>query len=319
VAEADPEVEAFPTFEDLDTIEGLDSLDGLPPFSTGNTPPAPAAVPSSALFGEEEHRRNTPAALSVPASSRPVPTSPRRATATAGLRLGKRNTPVGPWGSDPNRSLTPVADSAPATMGDPQRVPKPPPATGTSVTPIPPRSWPSGLEGDLDGDFPAGALITAPESRAPRSPRLDFPQPPVSEPAPSSLHDRAREMTALFDAGNHSSALVLAESVLVSDPNHALARRCADACRERLTEKYLGSLGGRENIPRVTMDAEEIRWLSLDHRAGFLLSFIDGSMSIDEALDVSSMPELDALRIMFELRMQGVIEIAEPNRRPGRR
>jgi hypothetical protein len=42
-------------------------------------------------------------------------------------------------------------------------------------------------------------------------------------------------------------------------------------------------------------------------------------MSIDEALDVSSMPELDALRIMFELRMQGVIEIAEPNRRPGRR
>ena len=126
-------------------------------------------------------------------------------------------------------------------------------------------------------------------------------------------------MAALFDARNYSNALVLAESVLVSDPAHAHARRCADTCRDKLTEKYLGRLGGRHNVPRVTVSAEEIRWLSLDHRAGFLLSSIDGSMSLDEVLDVSSMPELDALRIMFELRMQGVIEIVEPNRRPGRR
>jgi hypothetical protein len=125
-------------------------------------------------------------------------------------------------------------------------------------------------------------------------------------------------MQALFDARNYSSALVLAESVLLADPNHAQARRCAESCREVLTEKYLSNLGGRSNVPRVTMAAEEMRWLSLDHRAGFLLSFIDGSMSIDEVLDVSSMPELDALRIMFELRMQGVIEISEPMRRPRR-
>ena len=67
------------------------------------------------------------------------------------------------------------------------------------------------------------------------------------------------------------------------------------------------------------MGSEELRWLSLDHRAGFLLSFVDGSMSIEEVLDVSSMPELDVLRIMFELRQQGVIEIEEPPARPGRR
>ena len=85
-----------------------------------------------------------------------------------------------------------------------------------------------------------------------------------------------------------------------------------------LGQKYLARLGGRDRIPRVIMSAEEMRVLSLDHRAGFLLSFIDGSMSIEEVLDGSSMPELDALRIMFELRMEGVIEIAEPNRRPAR-
>jgi hypothetical protein len=140
----------------------------------------------------------------------------------------------------------------------------------------------------------------------------------VSEPAPMSAVDRVREMLSLFDANNYSSALVLAESVLVSDPGNEAARRCAESCRESLGQKYLGRLGGRTGIPRVIMPPEEMRWLSLDHRAGFLLSSIDGSMSVDEVLDVCSMPELDALRIMFDLREQGVIEIAEPYRRPRR-
>jgi hypothetical protein len=42
-------------------------------------------------------------------------------------------------------------------------------------------------------------------------------------------------------------------------------------------------------------------------------------MSIDEVLDASSMPALDALRMMYDLHEQGAIEIVEPNRRPGRR
>src|SRR6202012_386269 len=100
---------------------------------------------------------------------------------------------------------------------------------------------------------------------------------PVSEPAPSSIAHRVHEMEALFEAQSWSSALVVAESVLVGDPNHAEARRCAAGCREKLAEKYLSNLGGRDNVPRVAMGAEEIRWLALDHRAGFLLSFIDGS------------------------------------------
>ncbi len=126
-------------------------------------------------------------------------------------------------------------------------------------------------------------------------------------------------MTTLFEARNYLGAVVLAETVLAAAPDHAQARRCAESCREMLAQRYLTRLGGRENIPRVTMSAEEMRVLSLDHRAGFLLSFVDGSMSIDEVLDVSAMPELDALRMMFELRMQGVIEFVEPTRRPGRR
>ncbi|APR75079.1 TPR domain protein [Minicystis rosea] len=140
---------------------------------------------------------------------------------------------------------------------------------------------------------------------------LDMAPTPIDE-SPNSVIDQVREMQQRFEAKNYGGALVLAESVLISDPDHTGAKRTADSCRELLGEKYLGSLGGRRSVPRVAMPPEEMRFLSLDHRAGFLLSFIDGSMSVEEVLDVSSMPELEALRIMFELRQQGVIELEVP-------
>jgi len=143
--------------------------------------------------------------------------------------------------------------------------------------------------------------------------------PLAIEPAPSSMDDSVREMLGRFTAGNFTGALVLAEGLLVSDPAHTIARQTADRCRAQLGEKYLSSLGDRSAIPRVVISQEEMRWLTLDHRAGFLLSFIDGSTTIGEVLDGSAMSELEALRIMFELRQQGAIEIQEPPRRARRK
>lgn len=140
-----------------------------------------------------------------------------------------------------------------------------------------------------------------------------------ADDAPSSAAEHLREMVARFDGRNYGGALVLAESVLVGDPDNPVARRVAEGSRDKLGEKYLSSLGGKDGVPRVAMSPDEMRDLSLDHRAGFLLSFIDGSMSVEEVLDVSCMPALDALRMMFELRQQGAIEIDEPPPRPARR
>jgi hypothetical protein len=52
---------------------------------------------------------------------------------------------------------------------------------------------------------------------------------------------------------------------------------------------------------------EQLRWLSIDHRAGFLLSHVDGVSSLEMILDVSGMPLLDALKILAELQQQRVI------------
>jgi hypothetical protein len=127
------------------------------------------------------------------------------------------------------------------------------------------------------------------------------------------------ELGARLEEGDYEGVLTLAERLLALDPCDARALGAADAARERLVEARWEALGGRRRVPCVTMTPEDIRWLSLDHRAGFLLSCIDGRMSLEEVLDVATMPEFDALRLIGELHAGGVISFDPPGPRSGRR
>ncbi len=127
-----------------------------------------------------------------------------------------------------------------------------------------------------------------------------------SPPPPTDPFDDVRE---LYDAGDFRSALVMAEALLDTEPSNAEAIACAASCRETLSQKYLSRLGGLAKVLRVAMPPEEIRWLSLDHKAGFLLSCIDGASTIEEVLDVACMQEFEAIRILHDFRELGVIEI----------
>lgn len=48
-------------------------------------------------------------------------------------------------------------------------------------------------------------------------------------------------------------------------------------------------------------------WLNLNHRAGFILSQIDGSVSYDDIIALSGMPRLDTLKILSDLISNKVI------------
>lgn len=46
---------------------------------------------------------------------------------------------------------------------------------------------------------------------------------------------------------------------------------------------------------------------NLDHRAAFVLRFFDGMSTIEDVLDASGLPRIDALRILDELLQSKVI------------
>ncbi len=175
-----------------------------------------------------------------------------------------------------------------------------------------------GLNRHGEGHFPPASNpgVTL-ESMAP-----NISAPPLSDPrrdplafsgrfssAPPEDKNADQRMKERFAMGDFSGALEVAEQILRERPNNSEALSLAKRCREVLVDMYSSRLSGLHRVPQIAMGPDQIRWLSLDHRAGFLLSMIDGISSIDDLLDVSGMKKVDALRILCELLDQKVISL----------
>jgi hypothetical protein len=251
---------------------------------TDTTPPAPPrAAPAPLTLAPDEY---------FSLDSAPPP-APRSADSTAPYAA------VLP--EDAQTALT--ARPAPPTI--PARSPGVPPKSA-SLT---------GLElADLDS---IGSLRIEPrfEPSARHDPRdpvleLSFDEPerkPVfKEPDGGAVGD----MKDRYAMGDFSGALVIAEGIIGTFPDDPEAPRYAQSCRDVLTQMYSARLGSLDQVVAVAVPSDQIRWLTLDHRAGFLLSLIDGGSTVDQILDISGMTRLDALRIMYQLLDQRVISLS---------
>lgn len=203
----------------------------------------------------------------------------------------------------------PDLDTAPANLGAAQKKTVParegpreavrrtgPAFTGHSAADRPAhedRITPLGLDLDVVSAFAEVSDGAEDEHSRPTSP---------GDPLIGEARDR-------YATGDYSGALVVAEGILATDPENVQARRYADNCRQVLEQMFTAKLGPLDQRPRVALTGDRLRWLSLDHRAGFLLSLIDGSSTVEELLDISGMPRFEALRTLCELLEQNVIAL----------
>jgi hypothetical protein len=240
--------------------------------------------------------------------------------------------------SIPTREPPPRLPSDPplisVRVGDTLDTPAPPssavfdPQDSAAKSTLPPpgrptqRPEPTGLElMDLVASPATSRSPTAAQpARDPRDPVLELdlsdvarsgPPPVVLVPA-RAKSERDAQITAMKDRyamGDFTGALVVAEDMLELDADDIDAQRYAQTCRDVLTQMYSARLGALSQHVRVAVPGDQIRWLSLDHRAGFVLSLIDGSSTVEELLDISGMNRLDALRIIYTLFDQRVIAL----------
>ncbi len=132
---------------------------------------------------------------------------------------------------------------------------------------------------------------------------------PAPEPArPASDVDvwmqGARELHAL---GDFSGSLEMIEKILKVDPSHPEAREYLQQNEATLIAMYESKLGSMGRIPRLAIKPEEVLWLNLDHRAGFLLAQVDGAVNFEDLFALSGLPRLDTARILATLLHEGVI------------
>jgi len=132
------------------------------------------------------------------------------------------------------------------------------------------------------------------------------PGPEITE---RTIEDPGAEMRERFSLGDYTGALEMAELLLAEDPANLEAAECGENCRTVLEGMYAARLGPLDRVPMVLVPRTQMRWLSMDHRAGFILSLVDGSSTVEMILDVCGMPRLDALRILHELVQQKIVAL----------
>jgi len=93
-----------------------------------------------------------------------------------------------------------------------------------------------------------------------------------------------------------------------------LAPRCESRSGARVDDQPAsGVIFKREmldSVPRLAVSTRELMAMPLDHRAGFIASFVDGIFTVEMIVDASAMPADEALALLGELAARGVIVLS---------
>jgi serine/threonine protein kinase len=123
--------------------------------------------------------------------------------------------------------------------------------------------------------------------------------------------ERARQALGL---GDLNLAVSYAESALrvAEGFDSAAARLMVDSEEmliDHILETRLGSLGHRLSVTGVPSSLN----LRVSPEQAFLLSRVDGGVTVEEALDLSPMPRRDTLRLLVEMLRDGLIAVVSPS------
>jgi CRP-like cAMP-binding protein len=132
---------------------------------------------------------------------------------------------------------------------------------------------------------------------------------PTTPPPTDELETLMTGARELFSLGDFSGSLELVEKVLQQNPTHEGARAYLKRNEATLLKMYESKLGRLGDVPRQLVPADEVIWLNMHHRAGFILSQVDGTLSYEDILDVSGMDRFDTIRILAELVANGIIGV----------
>jgi len=124
-----------------------------------------------------------------------------------------------------------------------------------------------------------------------------------------SVEELETKLHHFLEVDDFSDAWEVAKELLAMVPDHAKATSAIQTCEEKLELIYASKVGDQNGVPQVLIPPEEILWLDLDHRAGFVLAQIDGQSSFREILLVTGMNRVDSLRILARLVKDKVIGV----------
>lgn len=115
------------------------------------------------------------------------------------------------------------------------------------------------------------------------------------------------EARRMYERGEFDEALDVCLKVLSRGPNQE-AEDLKSAVSGELERQYVATLGSLARVPELDMSVD-VASLNLDHRAGFIMSQVDGMMAFEDILELASMPRVETLQLLVKLLEKGVIKV----------
>jgi hypothetical protein len=168
--------------------------------------------------------------------------------------------------------------------------------------------WSSGLSQALDE-----SLFAPPGSEARGSAvRMRVSVPLATIPAEALVSDEVRlledQLVNALRRGENARALMLASSLVYSNPEHVVARRIKSRCAQNMTADAI-PFPSDDAIPVQCLDTSELAERNLSRRAAHMLSCIDGALTVEEVIDISALPQLVAYDVLDALVREGIIDV----------
>jgi len=252
----------------------------------------------------------------------PVETTAQGARDRARAELGGMGAILDALLTVPTEAL--VSAMPPAPSMAPRAIPMSIPPFAPPFAP-PPRA-PSAMPGPMPGPMPARSPSAGPGPMPARSPSavpgarpsMPVPLPPPMRPAPIITHAPPPPMTRPPGPSKNPPLVMTrpppaarpsapARPMPSGAPPATPAGHSAPPNDPREAERaLLERLGPLTAVPVLVADVTK---LNLDHRAAFVLRFLDGMSSIEDILDASGLPRLEALSILDNLLRHQVIAL----------
>jgi hypothetical protein len=281
-------VDDAPPSEPGRAVPDLGRVERAPVSSAPRRSETPSPSRPSVPMPEAMREGVAPRRRSVPAIAIPPPT-PSGGVARA-RTLGS---PSGPPTPSAGINRARIMGLAPQAVLPPSAPPTPAAGVSRPVTPLAniPAMRPSPLATPVVGLERRSRQLISPEQR--RTDRIDRARACIA----AGQFGEALDLVELIRAGGDEAAAAELEGEC------ELVRRIAD---EGDPDPVL-ELGGIRAVLSVRADPASIRGMSLDHRAGFLLSMIDGILSVEDLCDMGHMPMGQTLTLLVELKRRGLI------------
>jgi hypothetical protein len=112
-----------------------------------------------------------------------------------------------------------------------------------------------------------------------------------------------------YIGGDYQTAVIALDLALDQAPDSDAVRTLIEERTHSLIEIYASYEGDPSAVPSLAMTPSEYGQRALDSHAAFLLSRVDGMLTIDDLMTVSGMPVLEAHRHLCNLLRQGILTL----------